>query len=33
MEESGCVPDTKFVLHDVEDEEKVVHLCHHSETH
>ncbi len=26
-------PDTKFVLHDVEEEEeeKVLHLCHHSE--
>ncbi len=33
MEESGYVPDTKFVLQDVEDEEKVAHLCHHSETH
>ncbi|KAH9532480.1 hypothetical protein CY35_19G097600 [Sphagnum magellanicum] len=27
----GYVPNTKFVLHDVEEEEKVIHLCHHSE--
>ncbi len=29
----GCVPDTRFVLHDVEEEEEedeVFHLCHHS---
>ncbi|CAM6051443.1 unnamed protein product, partial [Sphagnum compactum] len=25
------VPNTKSVLHDVEEEEKVIHLCHHSE--
>jgi pentatricopeptide repeat protein len=31
MEEIGYVPDTKFVLHDVEEEEKVARLCHHSE--
>jgi pentatricopeptide repeat protein len=31
MQEAGYVPDTKFVLHDVEEEEKVFHLCHHSE--
>ncbi|CAM6033659.1 unnamed protein product [Sphagnum compactum] len=31
MQEAGYVPDTKFVLHDVEEEEKVYHLCHHSE--
>ncbi|KAH9535065.1 hypothetical protein CY35_17G034800 [Sphagnum magellanicum] len=27
----GYVPNTKSVLHDVEEEEKVIHLCHHSE--
>jgi hypothetical protein len=27
---TGYVPDTKFVLH-VEEEEKMFHLCHHSE--
>lgn len=31
MKEAGYLPDTKFVLHDVEDEEKVSRLCHHSE--
>ncbi|KAJ7570944.1 hypothetical protein O6H91_01G141200 [Diphasiastrum complanatum] len=31
MKEADYVPDTKFVLHDVEEEEKVFHLCHHSE--
>jgi pentatricopeptide repeat protein len=31
MHDAGYVPDTKFVLHDVEEEEKVFHLCHHSE--
>jgi hypothetical protein len=30
MMRGTCLPDTKFVLHDVE-EEKVFHLCHHSE--
>ncbi|CAM6074833.1 unnamed protein product, partial [Sphagnum tenellum] len=25
------VPDTKFVLHNVEEEEKMFHMCHHSE--
>ncbi len=25
------IPDTKFVLHDVDEEEKVFHLSHHSE--
>ncbi|KAH8961063.1 hypothetical protein BDL97_05G031600 [Sphagnum fallax] len=30
MHAAGYVPDTKFVLHDVEEEEKVFHLCHHS---
>jgi pentatricopeptide repeat protein len=30
MHDAGYVPDTKFVLHDVEEEEKVFHLCHHS---
>ncbi|CAM6044111.1 unnamed protein product [Sphagnum compactum] len=28
--DAGYVPDTNFVLHDVEEEEKVFHLCHHS---
>jgi len=27
----GYVPYTKLVLHDVEEEEKVFHLCQHSE--
>jgi hypothetical protein len=31
MHHAGYVPDTKFVLHDVEEEEKVFHLCHHSD--
>jgi hypothetical protein len=26
----GYVPCTKLVLHDVEEEEKVFHFCHHS---
>jgi hypothetical protein len=31
MHNAGCVPCTKFVLHDVaEEEEKVFHLCHHA---
>jgi hypothetical protein len=30
MRDLGYVPHTKLVLHDVE-EEKVFHLCHHSE--
>jgi hypothetical protein len=25
------MPCTKFVLHDVEDEKKLFHLCHHNE--
>jgi pentatricopeptide repeat protein len=31
MHDAGYVPDTNFVLHDVEEEEKLFHLCHHSE--
>jgi hypothetical protein len=31
MHDVEYVPDTKFVLHDVEEEEKVFHLCHHSD--
>uniref|UniRef100_UPI0040747504 Synthetic PPR-DYW protein n=1 Tax=synthetic construct TaxID=32630 RepID=UPI0040747504 len=31
MKEAGYVPDTKFVLHDVEEEEKEQLLCYHSE--
>jgi hypothetical protein len=27
----GMYHNTEFVLHDVEEEEKVFHLCHHSE--
>ncbi|CAK9193872.1 unnamed protein product [Sphagnum troendelagicum] len=30
MHDAGYVPCTKFVLHDVEEEEKLFHLCHHS---
>ncbi len=26
----GCVQYTKFVLHNLEEEERVFHLCHHS---
>ncbi len=29
MHDAGYVPNTKFVLHDVEEEQKS-HLCHHS---
>ncbi|CAK9867651.1 unnamed protein product [Sphagnum jensenii] len=31
MHNAGYVPNTKSVLHDVEEEEKVIHLCHDSE--
>jgi hypothetical protein len=31
MQDAGYVPDTNFVLHDVEEQEKLFHLCHHSE--
>jgi hypothetical protein len=31
MEEVVYVPDTRIVLHDVEEEEKVFRLLHHSE--
>jgi hypothetical protein len=31
MHDAGYMPCTKFVLHDVEEEEQVLHLCHHSE--
>ncbi|CAK9236426.1 unnamed protein product [Sphagnum troendelagicum] len=31
MHEAGYVPDTSFGLHDMEEEEKASHLCHHSE--
>ncbi len=31
MHDAGYVPDTKFVLHDVKEEEKLFQLCHHSE--
>jgi hypothetical protein len=31
MLDLGYVPHTKLVLHDVEEEEKVFQLCHHSE--
>jgi hypothetical protein len=31
MHVMGYVPDTKFVLCDVEEEDKVFHSCHHSE--
>jgi hypothetical protein len=31
MHDAGYVPVTEFVLHDVEEESKVFHLCHHSE--
>jgi pentatricopeptide repeat protein len=31
MKDAGYVPDITFMLHDVEEEEKLFHLCHHSE--
>jgi len=31
MTHEGYVPETKIVLHDVEQEEDMLHLCHHSE--
>eukprot|EP01018_Ginkgo_biloba_P015578 Gb_31319 [translate_table: standard] len=31
MKEAGYVPDTRFVLHDVEQQQKEKILCHHSE--
>jgi hypothetical protein len=31
MHDAGYVPHTTIVLRDVEEEEKVFHLCHHSE--
>jgi pentatricopeptide repeat protein len=31
MHDAGYVPCTKFILHDVEEEEKVSHVHHHSE--
>ncbi|CAK9210163.1 unnamed protein product [Sphagnum jensenii] len=31
MHDAGYVPHTTIVLHDVEEEEKAFHLCHHSE--
>jgi hypothetical protein len=31
MHDAIYVPSMKFVLHNVEEDEKVVHLCHHSE--
>jgi hypothetical protein len=30
MNELGYAPETRFVLHDVEEEEKAFHLCLHS---
>ncbi len=31
MNDTGYVLDTKYVLHDVEEKEKALHLFHHSE--
>ncbi len=31
MKDLAYVADTKFVLHDVEDEDRMLHLGHHSE--
>ena len=31
MKESGYIPNTKFVTHDMNEEEKEHHLCSHSE--
>jgi hypothetical protein len=30
MHDERYMPYTEFVLHDIEEEEKVFHLCHHS---
>jgi hypothetical protein len=30
MHDIGYVPHTNLVLHDVEKEKKVLHLCHHN---
>jgi hypothetical protein len=30
MHATGFVPDTRFALHDIDEEKKVIHLCHHS---
>jgi hypothetical protein len=31
MHDAGYRPCKKFFMHDVDEEEKVFHLCHHSE--
>jgi hypothetical protein len=31
MKDARYVHDTKLVLHDVKEEDKLFHLCHHSE--
>jgi hypothetical protein len=31
MHDAGYKPCKKFIMHDVDEEEKVFHLCHHSE--
>ncbi len=31
MKDAGYVPDITFMLHDVEEDEKLFHLCHYSE--
>ncbi len=31
MHDAGYRPCKKFIMHDVDEEEKVFHLCHHSE--
>jgi pentatricopeptide repeat protein len=31
LNDAGYMPDTRFVLHDVDEEEKLMQLCHHSE--
>jgi hypothetical protein len=30
MKNTCYMPNTKFVLHDVDEEERLIHLCHHN---
>jgi len=30
MHDAGYMPCMKFTLHDVEEKEKIFHLCHHN---
>jgi hypothetical protein len=31
MKDARYVPNTKLVIHDVEEEDKLFHLCHHND--